>query len=127
MDLNIIGKRLTDASEAKITLVGCNDNTGKEKGNKSLSTQRAEAVRDYLEAIWNIAQERITVEVRNLPAKPSSMKLKEGQAENRRVEIASTLTLRPDVVMPNGIYRLEDKVANKTKILADMAGIIYRR
>ena len=103
--------------------------TGKEKGNKKLSTRRAEAVRDYLKAIWNIAPERMTIEVRNLPAKPSSIRLKEGQAENRRVEIysmdpailapirstylttridASTLTLRSDVVAPYGIAQLED-------------------
>jgi outer membrane protein OmpA-like peptidoglycan-associated protein len=85
--LNIIGKRLTDNSKAKITLVGCNSNTGKETGNKKLSTKRAEAVRNYLENVWKIAPGRISIEARNLPAMPSVVNLKQGQAENRRVEI----------------------------------------
>lgn len=142
-DLNIIGKRLADKPEAKITLVGCNDNSGNEKGNKKLSTQRAEAVRDYLKSIWNIAPERMTIDVRNLPAKPSSIKLKEGQAENRRVEIvsldpailapirstyittridASTLILRSDVVAPYGIASWKIIAANTSGTLADLAG-----
>jgi outer membrane protein OmpA-like peptidoglycan-associated protein/Mg-chelatase subunit ChlD len=142
-DLNIIGKRLTDKTEARITLVGCNDNAGKEKGNKKLSTRRAEAVRDYLKTIWNIAPERMTIEVRNLPAKPSTIQLKEGQAENRRVEIVSTdpailapirstyittqidesnLTLQSDVVSPYGVASWRITAANTSGTLADLAG-----
>jgi len=142
-DLNIIGKRLAGKPEARITLVGCNDNSAKEKGNKKLSTQRAEAVRNYLKAIWNIAPERMAIESRNLPAKPSSIQLKDGQAENRRAEIVSTdpailapirstyltswidtpdLTLRPDVVAPYGIANWRITVANASVTLADLAG-----
>jgi len=142
-DLNIVGKRLADKPEATITLVGCNDNAGKEKGNKKLSTLRAEAVRDYLKAVWNIAPERMTIQARNLPAKPSSIQLKEGQAENRRVEIistdpailapirstylstridASTLTLQPDVVAPNGIASWKLTAANASGTLAELSG-----
>jgi outer membrane protein OmpA-like peptidoglycan-associated protein len=142
-DLNIVGKRLTGKPEATITLVGCNDNSGKEKGNKKLSTLRAEAVRDYLNTVWNIAPERMTIQVRNLPAKPSSIQIKEGQAENRRVEIistdpailapirstyistridASTLTLRPDVVAPNGIASWKLAATNTSGSLAELAG-----
>ncbi|HBA70883.1 MAG TPA: hypothetical protein DCZ63_01395 [Geobacter sp.] len=142
-DLNIIGKRLTDKPESKITLIGCNDNTGNEKGNKKLSTIRAEAVRDYLKTIWSIAPERMTIEARNLPAKPSSIKLKEGQAENRRVEIVSsdpailapirstylstkidesTLTLRTDIVAPYGIASWNITVSNVSGTLAGLAG-----
>lgn len=141
--LNIIGKRLIDNPEAKITLVGCNDNTGKEKGNKKLSTQRAEVVRDYLQTIWNIAPDRITIKALNLPTKPSSVKSKEGQAENRRVEVISTdpailepirstylttridtsnLTLRPDVVAPYGIASWTVTAANASETLANMSG-----
>lgn len=142
-DLNIIGKRLADNVAAKITLIGCNDNTGEEKGNRKLSTRRAEAVRDYLQTVWNIPPERMTVAVRNLPAKPSSIKLKEGQAENRRVEIvatepailapirstyfttgidASTLALRPEVIAPYGIDAWRVTAANASGTLADMTG-----
>lgn len=142
-DLNIIGKRLADKPESKITLIGCNDNSGKEKGNTKLSAKRAEAVRDYLKAIWNIAPERMTIEVRNLPAKPSTSRLKEGQAENRRVEIvsldpeilapiqstylttridASTLTLRTDVVAPYGTAAWKITAANASAILGNLEG-----
>lgn len=142
-DLNIVGKRLTDKSESKITLIGCNDNTAQEKGNKKLSTQRAEAVRDYLKVIWNIAPERMAIEVRNLPANPSTNRLKEGQAENRRVEIvsmdpailapirstyitnqidASYLTVRTDVEAPYGIASWKITAANASGALAELTG-----
>jgi outer membrane protein OmpA-like peptidoglycan-associated protein len=142
-DLNIVGKRLADKPESKIALIGCNDNSGKEKGNKKLSTQRAEAVRDYLKTIWNIAPERMTIVARNLPAKPSTSRLKEGQAENRRVEIesldpailapiqstylstqidASMLTLRTDVIAPYGIASWKITATNASGILTGLAG-----
>ncbi|MBL0225913.1 MAG: OmpA family protein [Geobacteraceae bacterium] len=142
-DLNIVGKRLTARPAATITLVGCNDNTGKEKGNKKLSARRAEAVRDYLQTVWSVAPERMTIQVRNLPEKPSSTRLKQGQEENRRVEIistdpailapirstylttridASTLTVRPDVVAPNGIAGWKLTAANSAGSLAGLSG-----
>jgi outer membrane protein OmpA-like peptidoglycan-associated protein len=142
-DLNIIGKRLADKPEASIKLIGCNDNNAREKGNKKLSAQRAEAVKEYLKTVWNIAPERMPVETRNLPAKPSSAQLKEGQAENRRVEIVSAdpsilapirstyfttridtpaLTVKPDVVAPNGIVSWKITASNGSGVLADLSG-----
>lgn len=142
-NLNIVGQRLAEKPQVTIKLVGCNDNTDNEKGNKKLSTQRAEAVRDYLKAIWNIAPERMTIEARNLPAKPSSVMLKEGQMENRRVEIVSTdpeilapirsiylatqidtpaLTLTPEVVTTFGIANWKLTIENASGPLADLAG-----
>ncbi|MEJ2154446.1 MAG: OmpA family protein [Desulfobacteraceae bacterium] len=87
--LNIIGHRMRQFPEASITLVGCNANTGDEYGRKDLSKSRAEAVRAYLRYVWGIAAERMVVEVRNLPEAPSTNRIPEGQAENRRVEIRS--------------------------------------
>ncbi|MGC2062305.1 MAG: OmpA family protein [Thermodesulfovibrionales bacterium] len=122
--LNIVGKRLAARPEATITIVGCNSDTGLEKNKKKLSAKRALAVRDYLQTVWNIAPERMPMEARNLPVKPSTRNLKEGQAENRRVEIHSNdlevlspirsvyltsrldtplLKLHPEVVSPYGI------------------------
>jgi len=142
-DLNIVGSRLTVNPAATVTLVGCNDNSGKEKGNRKLSTQRAEAVRDYLKTVWNIAPERMKIEARNLPSKPGSARMKEGQAENRRVEIISTdaailapimstylttradsttLTLRPEVVTPYGIATWTITAANGSGTLASLSG-----
>jgi len=87
--LNIIGSRARIDTEAKLTITGCNMNHGAEKGNLSLSEQRAQAVSRYLQEIWEIEQGRITVQTRNLPEKKSSMNTPEGQVENRRVEISS--------------------------------------
>jgi outer membrane protein OmpA-like peptidoglycan-associated protein len=141
--LNIIGKRLTVNSAASITLVGCNDNIGVEKGKKQLSGQRAESVKNYLQTVWNIAPERILIETRNLPAMPSSIRLEEGQAENRRVEIhsteplilapirstylatsidASVLALRPKLVSPHGINSWKITVDNAGANLAKLSG-----
>jgi len=141
--LNIVGKRLVDHPDATITLVGCNANTGTEKGNKTLSTQRAEAVRDYLQKVWNIDPERIAIEARNLPETPSSRRLKEGQAENRRVEIRSTdpailspipsvylatqidtpaLTVRQNAFWPRDIARWKITAANAGGNLTELTG-----
>jgi len=141
--LNIIGKRLTINSTASITLVGCNDNNGLEKGNKKLSAQRAESVKNYLQTVWKIAPERIHVETRNLPAMPSSIHLKEGQAENRRAEIYSTdplilapirstyptisidaaeFTLQPALVSPHGINSWVVSIDNAAGNLARLSG-----
>jgi outer membrane protein OmpA-like peptidoglycan-associated protein len=142
-DLNIVGKRLVDNKSATVTLTGCNDNTGKERGNKKLATRRAEAVREYLQSVWGIAPERISVQARNLPARPSNARIKEGQAENRRVEITSTdpailapikstylstridtpnLTLRPEVVSPYGIDSWKLTAANSSGTLEEKFG-----
>ncbi len=141
--LNVVGERLTANPGAAVTLVGCNDNTGEEKGSKKLSQKRAETVRDYLQTVWNIAPERMTVEARNLPEMPSAKRLAEGQAENRRVEIRSAdpeilapiqstyftnridtpaLTLRPDVTSVSGISSWKATATNTYGILAEQTG-----
>ncbi|MBU1397964.1 MAG: OmpA family protein, partial [Proteobacteria bacterium] len=141
--LNIIGKRLTDHPAATITLTGCNDNTGTEKRNLKLSTARAEAVRDYLQSVWNIASDRIRTDARNLPEIPSTNRLEEGRAENRRVEIraddssilapvrstymsvridADALTLRPAVNAPHNVANWTVRAANKNGSLGELSG-----
>jgi len=141
--LNIIGKRLAEHGSATITLVGCNADTGPEKGSRKLSLQRAEAVRDYLQGVWRIAPERIRIETRNLPEMPSTSRNEEGQAENRRVEIRSddpaildlirstyltsridvpALTLNPEVVSPHGIAGWKVRVANAAGSVSEVSG-----
>jgi len=88
--LNVIGKRLQANPEARITLVGCNSNSGVEKGKIALSQSRAEAVFAYLESVWGIDLARMEIKARNLPAVPSSSRVPEGVVENQRVEILST-------------------------------------
>jgi len=87
--LNIIGKRMADFPNATITLVGCNSNQGKEKNNRKLSQARADAIKNYLVDVWQIAPTRIKTIARNLPEKPSNPKDPDGVVENRRVEIIS--------------------------------------
>ena len=87
--LNIVGKRLRNHPDATVTLVGCNANVGEERGRKDLSRSRAEAVRAYLRYVWGIDAGRMAIEARNLPEMPSTNRIPEGQAENRRVEIQS--------------------------------------
>jgi outer membrane protein OmpA-like peptidoglycan-associated protein len=87
--LNIVGRRLVESPNSTITLVGCNSDEHKEKNNKALSRNRAEHVRDYLRDAWGISEDRMKIESRNLPEKPSFVTDSDGIAENRRVEIQS--------------------------------------
>jgi outer membrane protein OmpA-like peptidoglycan-associated protein/Mg-chelatase subunit ChlD len=110
--LNIIGRRLQNHSEATIRLVGCNSDSGAEKGRSDLSRSRAEAVRAYLRYIWGIDPARIAVEQRNLPAVPSANRTPEGRAENQRVEIYSEQPAILDTV--NSVY--VQKVCNVNQL-----------
>ncbi len=95
--LNIIGLRMKNSPEAKITLTGYNSNLGKEKNNKNLSKARAEKIKEYFVNVWGIAAERIDVKFGNKPKVASNDKTVQGIEENRRVEISSDLW---DVVAP---------------------------
>jgi len=85
--LNIIGKRLKD-EPSQITLIGCNANLRDEKGNKELSRDRAQTVKNYLTSVWQIPEEDIKIEARNLPEDESKSDTITSQQENMRVEIA---------------------------------------
>lgn len=87
--LNVIGYRMNKYPDAKIMIVGTNNNLGVEKGNIELSKQRALAVKNYLSDVWKIDSKRIDMESRNLPKKPANNDHPEGIEENRRAEIYS--------------------------------------
>lgn len=141
--LNIVGSRMAKHPESTITLVGCNANYAEEKGKTQLSTARAQVIKVYLQTIWGIPGDRIRVEARNLPEAPSTSRLEEGRADNRRVEIrsedpalldlirstyidtridTSVLTLRPAVDSVYGIARWHMTATAAGKDLANMAG-----
>lgn len=141
--LNVLGKRLADHPEAKIRLDGCNADSGVEKGNKSLSLQRAEAVKAYLQYIWSIAPDRMQVEARNLPEQPSTTRMEEGQADNRRVVVqteqaavldlvrstytsyrfdAQSLLLNPAVESPYGIANWHISITGGDQSVASLSG-----
>ena len=106
--LNVIGKRLRDNPEARITLVGCNSDSGAEKGKIGLSKSRAEAVFAYFESVWGIDLSRMEIKARNLPAVPSSIRVPEGVVENQRVEILSTHPAILDTIKSTYVQELAD-------------------
>ena len=89
--LNILGKRLQFYPQGNITLIGCNSDLDAERGNKVLSQQRAEVVKDFLVREWGIDSRRINIEYRNLPEIPSNLKEQDGIEENRRVEMVANI------------------------------------
>lgn len=94
--LNIVGKRMRDEHpQSTLTITGCNSDNGAEKGNTTLSRERAEAVRDYLTSVWGIEAARLTVDARGLPSNASKYTAdaadrNDALEENRRVELTSS-------------------------------------
>ena len=71
----------------KIHLVGYTDFRGSAKYNQKLSERRAESVRKYIEGEVTIAPERISSEGKGEADPVGDNKTKEGQFQNRRVEL----------------------------------------
>lgn len=138
--LNIVGLRLKQYKDAKITLTGCNSNYGDEKNNKELSLKRAESIKQYFVDVWGIEESRILVEARNLPKEASRTDEELGRQENMRVEITSdneeinehiisdeivrntfekTIRFNCDVKSEANIHSLLIEVEQDGKIIAD--------
>ena len=83
--LNIIGKRLQERPNARLTLKGFNPTSGVESTVKKLGLQRAEAVSDYFQDVWKIAGSRINVTTQDI-APPANA---DAETEARRVDISS--------------------------------------
>jgi outer membrane protein OmpA-like peptidoglycan-associated protein len=103
--LNVIGNRMTMFPEATITLTGCTSGGETEKDKLQLAKQRADAVKNYLTEIWGIDSKRIIPKYRDLPEFPSNIKIEDGLAENRRVEISSNSWEILDVLSFNDTVR----------------------
>jgi len=95
--LNIIGKRMQMYPDAKINIEGCNSDRAEEKGNTTLSRNRAQTVFNYLSSVWNIDESRMSMSERNLPQEPSNPTDPDGIQENRRVEITAN---RYEIIAP---------------------------
>ncbi len=95
--LNIVGKRMEENPAAVLFVTGCNSNSGAEQGNQKLSEQRAQSISDYLQDAWKIQAKRIIVQKRDLPENPANSAEPTGAAENRRVDLSSTL---PELLAP---------------------------
>jgi OmpA-OmpF porin, OOP family len=73
--------------DTKISAVGYTDSRGDEKYNLKLSQRRADAVKKYLVDSGNVKADMITAEGRGEADPVGDNKTKEGQFQNRRVEI----------------------------------------
>lgn len=85
--LNIVGRQLSEVPEVQVRIIGCNSDSGVEKGNLELSRARAESVKNYMASVWGIDSARMKVEARNLPAQPAPANMLGSRSENQRVEI----------------------------------------
>ncbi|MEI6089933.1 MAG: OmpA family protein [bacterium] len=87
--IDIIGSRMKSNPNSQLTITGTKDIV-KEKKNSSISMERAEWAKKYLISNYDINPERITVVGAESPAKASSIRVEDGQAENRRIEFNSS-------------------------------------
>lgn len=117
--INIFGERLRKFPGAKVKLVGCNSDYGKEKGRRDLSLRRAEEVKAYLKYIWGIDQARIEVEARNLPAFASTSRVEEARVENQRVEITSDMPEILDTSTTTYVVEISDAELIKIKPIVE--------
>lgn len=120
--LDILGERLTEMDRETITLIGCNQDSRSEKGNTELSLQRAKAVKRYLTEVWKIAPARIKVESRNLPVKAANPATKDGEEENRRVEIVASSERLLEPLIISDTLRTVNPPAVKFSITTDYNG-----
>lgn len=105
--LDIVGTRMKQNVNARITLTGTIDNQ-KEKDTK-LSGERAEYVKNYLVKNYNIDPLRIQTIAGKEPQKPSTSRVPDGVQENRRVEISTT---NNDILAPINIQSERRRIAD---------------
>ena len=141
--LNIVGRHLSKTPEAHVRIVGCNSNTGVEKGKLDLSRARAEAVKSYLNVVWGIDSARMKIDARNLPAEPAPANRVGSRPENQRVEIiydssdmqamaanqfiaeSSNLTdikITPQIVAEYGVAKWELSIQGDNKTIKTVKG-----
>lgn len=87
--LNIIGLRMKNFPESKITLYGYADSSS-EKSSCNLARSRSESIRRFLVSVWGVDSSRIEFGKSSkncVPPEPTMSKNDSGYADNRRVEI----------------------------------------
>ncbi len=106
--LDIIGTRMQENTSADLTITGTVD--GKtEKGNKELAQARAQQAKDYIVNNYGISADRIETVGALKPSKPSSNRVEDGVAENRRVEFS---TKDPTLLNPMLIEKDRQAIAS---------------
>ena len=93
-----LGQALTSGAAAgmNVKLVGHTDSAGKSEYNRKLSLKRAEAVKKYLLADFNISPERISVSGMGEDSPIAPNITAGGRAQNRRVEVINTSKTTPE-------------------------------
>jgi outer membrane protein OmpA-like peptidoglycan-associated protein len=97
--LNIIGERLLANPNSKISVKAFADSIT-EKGNCDLALKRAERIKEYLNNIWKIDENRIKIDHSDkncTPYQPTFSENDSGFAENRRAVIMSD---SPEILEP---------------------------
>ncbi len=114
--LNIVGYRLRNNPNSKITIIGYSDFTT-EKGNCELARRRAETVKNYLTNVWKIEPNRIQIQTAKEKCSPSNSTITQndsGYAENRRVLIVSN---DPEILQPISKKRYLELLDFSPKVL----------
>lgn len=84
--LKQVANVLTANSDLKLLIAGHTDNTGTTEGNKKLSLDRAESVKQYLVSRFGIAAARLDTKGAGDTEPMADNKTAEGRSKNRRVE-----------------------------------------
>jgi outer membrane protein OmpA-like peptidoglycan-associated protein len=85
--LTDIGRTLRQHAALRLRIEGHTDNTGTPEGNRALSQQRAESVRAFLMAEYDVAPDRLEAIGMGQSAPAASNDTEEGRQTNRRVEL----------------------------------------
>lgn len=102
--LNIVGDRMSKNPSATLTIKGHREPLDGET-DPNLASQRAEAVKSYLQSAWGISPQRLNVASGELPAVLSNRTIDDGKAEHRRVEITSNDPAILTYVIPQRVVR----------------------
>ncbi len=122
--LNVIGYRMQQSSKATLTITGCNAQSGFEAQNSEISFRRAQAVQQYLSAVWSVPASRMLIEARDLPEKPSKQGDALGDQENRRVELYATWDILKPIVVTDTLRDASPAVVRLRPQILDTAGVL---
>ena len=105
--LDVVGTRMQQNPNARISIVGTHDNNA-EQGERKLSELRAKFAKDYIVENYDVDEDRITTVAGGVPEKASTGRVEDGIEENRRIEIKTT---NSDIVQPIIIEKDRQRLA----------------
>ncbi|MCL2039603.1 MAG: OmpA family protein [Bacteroidetes bacterium] len=107
--LNVLGQRMRRFANARIDIMGFSSGVNEDAKNKNISSQRANAVKDYLVNVWGVSSDRIKTSLGTPPKRnPAATQLSYNDVveESQRVLIQ---TNDLDLILPIVITDLEKK------------------